>query len=125
MEFMILTFLSLQAGLARLLRSTSADDDHGGVLAVFVGALGHAGAGRGPDNTMVEVHDVALELLLVDVDDGQVVNGALVDQSVCVGDSDIAGADEYYFVSNMISHGPYCAPDVRILLGLRPNSQVR
>ena len=74
---------------------------------------------------MVEVHDVAFELLLVDVDDGQVINSALVHQSVSVSDSNIACADEYYFVSNMISHDSYSAPNVRILLAMRPTSQVQ
>lgn len=74
---------------------------------------------------MVEVHDVALELLFVDVDDGQVVNSSLVDQSVGVSNSNVARADEYYFVSNMISHASYCAPNVRILLVMRPNSQTQ
>ena len=50
----------VQAGLARLLCGTGADDDHIGVCAIGVGALGDAGASGGPDNTVVEVHDVAL-----------------------------------------------------------------
>ena len=96
----------LQAGLARLLCSTSTDDDHGGVSAVFVGALGDTGAGWRPDDAVVEVHYVTGELLLVDIDDGQVIDGSLVNECECVGNSNVACADEYNFVSNMISHGP-------------------
>ena len=72
----------LQAGFAGFLGCTCADDHECGISAVFVGAFGDLGAGGSPDDTMVEVHDVAFKLLFVDVDDGQVVTHPLVDQCV-------------------------------------------
>ncbi len=99
----------LQAGLARLLSGAGANDDHGGVLAVFVGADRDAGTGRGPNHAVVEVHHVAFELLLIDVNDGQVVDSALVHQCIRVGDSDIACTNQYNLVSHKICHSPDCA----------------
>ena len=50
----------VEAGFARLLCGTGADDNHIGVCAIGVGALGDASAGGGPNNAVIEVHDVAL-----------------------------------------------------------------
>ena len=95
----------LQPGFAGLLGGAGAQDDERGVLAVGVGAAGDLGAGGGPDDAVVEVHDVALGFALVDVDDREVVADSLVDQGVCVGDSDVAGADEHDLVSGGDLHG--------------------
>ena len=89
----------LQAGFTRLLCSTSADDDHGGVGAVVVGADLDVGRAGCPDDAVVEVHDVAGGLLFVDVDNGQFVAHTLVDEGEGVGDSDVASADKNDFVT--------------------------
>lgn len=53
---------------------------------------------------MVEVHHVAFEFFLIDVDDGEVVYCALVDQCVCVGHSHVACSDENDLVSDDVLH---------------------
>ena len=86
--------------------SAGTDDDHVSVRAIRVGALGDAGALWRPDYAVVEVHDIAFQLPLIDVDDGQVVDDALVDQCVGVSDSHVTRANENDFISYMLCHNP-------------------
>ena len=96
----------VKAGFAGLLGGAGADDDHVSVRTIFVGALGDAGTLWRPDHTVVEVHDIAFQLPLIDVDDGQVVDDALVDQCVGVSDSHVTRANENDFISYMLCHDP-------------------
>lgn len=95
----------VDSGLAGLLCGSGADHDHGGVGAVGVGALGDEGGGGCPDDAVVEVHDLADELVVVDIDDRQVIGQTLVDQGVRVRDTHVSGADEHDAVPDGGLHG--------------------
>src|SRR5699024_6041904 len=94
----------VQASFAGLLRSACANHDDGCILAVFVSAVNYSRARRRLHHAMVYVHDVSFKLLFINIDDGEMVNGSLVYQCICVGDTNITRADEDNFVSNIWAH---------------------
>lgn len=102
----------VQSSLPRLLRRARADADHRGIAAVLVGANRHAGVVVRPRHCVVEVLYVPPGLALVQVDDSQVVGQTLVDQGVCVGDADVARADE----NDLGAGGRWCGGGVIVRL---------
>ena len=107
----------VDAGLAVALRHARAVDHHGGVAAVLVGAHRDIHVVAGERNGVVEVLNLGPDEVLVEVDDGQVVCQALVDNCVCEGGADSAGADKDDLVAMSHGHATKCVRNRAIACG--------
>ena len=107
----------VDARLAVALGHAGAIDHERGVAAILVRAHRDVHVLAGERDGVVEVLHLGPDKILVEVDDCQVVGQSLVEEGVCVGGADSAGADEYNLVALCHGHVCKCGRQVGIARG--------